>query len=157
MSNTLSNEVLAQLFAQESNDPFLTLLTLSHPDFISDIFLVNNTVDITSRGQVYSALPMKIRVPTDDGETARSFQIDMDNAALTMMTAIRSVTTAISVKLEMILASMPDVVQISQEDLTIATITYTATSLTARIVLDGFLNVAMTSEQYVPKNFPGIF
>lgn len=157
MPNTLSFQLLEQLFAQESNDPFLTLVTLSHSTFDSDIHLVNNTKSIVSRGNTYAPFPMKIRLPIDDGESARDFTLEMDNVSLELIKAIRSVTTQIGVKMEMILASMPDVVQMEQSDLLIVTMTYDAHKITARVVLDSFLAVEITSEKYNPSNFPGIF
>lgn len=156
MSNALSPELLAQIFGQSSNDPFLTLVTLTHTSF-DTIYLVNNTVDITSRGQVYRAFPMKVRLPVDDGESARDFQMEFDNVSLELIEEIRSVTTQIGVKMEMILTSMPNVVQMSQDDLFISNLSYNALRITATIILDSFLNVAMTSEQYNPDNFPGLF
>lgn len=157
MSNQLSPALLAQLFAQESGDPFLTLVTLSHEDWDDDVRLVNNSVNITSRGLVFLAFPMKIRLPIDDGESARDFQIDMDNVGLEMIEKLRSTTTHIGVKIEMILASLPDDVQISQEELRIEMATYNKQRISARIVLDNFLNTEMTSERYGPTNFPGLF
>lgn len=157
MANQLSPELIAQLFAQESSDPFLTLVTLSHSSFPSDIRLVNNTVDITSRGLVFTAFPMKIRFPVDDGESVRDFSIDMDNVSLTLIEEIRSVTDFIGVKIEMILASLPDVVQISQGELRIQSLTYNAKRISAKVILDSFLNTEMTSEKYGPTNFPGLF
>ncbi len=158
MPNALSNELLAQIFAQESEDPFLSLVSLSHPSFSGgEICLVNNTKDIVSRGRTFRAFPMKICFPMDDGDTMRTFRIDFDNASLELIEEIRSVTTQIGVRLEMVLASMPDAVQIEQADLKISGIQYTSTKITATIVLNGFLNSEMTSEQYGPGNFPGIF
>lgn len=157
MANQLSPELIGQLFAQESNDPFLSLVTLSHETFDQPIYLVNNTKNITSRGNVFQAFPMTIRFPVDDGESARDFQIEFDNVSLELIQAIRSVTTQIGVTVELILASIPDVVQMSQEDLFIATMSYNKTKITARIVLDTFLNVALTSESYTPVSYPGMF
>ncbi len=157
MSNELSNELLAQIFSQNSDDPFLTLVTLSHESFAGEICLVNNTKNIASRGRTYRAFPMKIRLPSDDGETAREFSLQFDNASLELIEEIRSVSTKISVRLEFILASMPDVPQITQEGLEIANVSYNANSITAKIVMDSFLNSEMTSEQYGPTNFAGIF
>lgn len=156
MSNQLSPALLAQLYAQESNDPFLTLITLSHPTF-SDIRLVNNQEAIVSRGETYIPFPMRIRLPADDGESARYFVIDFDNVGLELIEEIRSVTDSIGIKLEMILASIPDDVQIVQEDLKIQSLSYTASKITATVVLDNFLNTQMTSEKYTPTNFPGLF
>ena len=58
MSNELSAELKKQIFAQESEDPFLTLVTLSGDGFTYR--LVNNTKDIVSNGQIFSAFPMKV-------------------------------------------------------------------------------------------------
>lgn len=157
MSNTLSPQLIAQLLAQESNDPFLTLITLSHPDWAEDVRLVNNSVDITSRGNVFMAFPVKIRLSADDGETAKTFSLELDNVSLELVDKIRTVTTAIGVKLEMILASLPDDIQISYSELEIATITYNKSKIQASIVLDNFLNTELTSERYGPINYPGLF
>jgi hypothetical protein len=156
MANTLSPELLAQLFSQESEDPFLILVTLSHTSF-GDIHLVNNSRAVVSNGVTFDALPMKIRFPVDDGESAREFTIEFDNVSLELIVQIRSVTTAIGVKLEMILASMPDVIQMSQEDLLISSIAYSPQKISAKIGLDSFLNGGLTSESYDPTNFPGLF
>jgi len=98
------------------------LVTLSHDSFAQDIRLVNNTQNITSRGNVFQAFPMSIRLPVDDGETARSFTIEFDNVSLFLIEEIRQVTTQISVSIEMILASLPDDVQMAQADVVIQNI-----------------------------------
>lgn len=155
MANDLSAELKAQLFKQESEDPFLTLLTLTGS---TETFrLVNNTRDIVSRGETYTAFPMRVRLPGDDGESAREFQIDFDNASLLLITALRSVTEPLPCKIEMILASLPDVVQISVEDLLVRSVTYNKNTVTARIVLDNFLVVGVPSEKYTPSLYPGMF
>lgn len=133
------------------------LVTLSHPNFTSDIHLVNNTVDVVSRGITFMAFPMTVQFPVDDGESTREFNINFDNVGLDLITPIRSVTTEISVKLEMVLASLPGEVQISQEDLKIQSINYNSKRIAAKIVLDDFLNTQMTSEIYAPTNFAGLF
>lgn len=156
MPNNLSAELLAQIFAQESDDPYLALVTLSHPD-LTTIRLVNNSVDIESRGNTFQAFPMKLKFPVDDGESAKEFTIEFDNVSLELIEEIRSVTTGISVTIEMILASMPDVVQYSQDELVIFSVNYNASRIVAKIILDNFLNTEMTSEKYAPNNFPGLF
>lgn len=156
MSNQLSPELLLQLFKQESNDPLLSLLTLSHPSF-STIRLVNNTKDVVSRGDTYSAFPFTLSLPIDDGETNRQVSIEFDNVGLTLIEPIRSVITPINVKLELILASLPNSVQMSLEELKIYDITYNRKTISATLLIDTFLYTDLTSETYTPQNFPGIF
>lgn len=157
MANQISPQLLAEFYGPESGDPFLALLTLSHPTLPEDIRLVNNTVDIVSRGLTFTAFPMTVRLPADDGESAREFSIDFDNVGLELIAALRSITSEIGVKLEMILASMPDQVQMSQEELKIQNISYTKSRISSKVILDNFLNTEMTSERYTPTNFRGLF
>ena len=157
MSNSLSPELIAQLYTQDSNDPFLTLVTLSHPSFTSDIHLVNNSTNIISLGRTFLSFPMSIKLPTDDGETNREAIIEFDNVSLDLINEIRSVVDPIDVKIEMILASLPDQIQMSLEDLKIQSVNYNKSKISARLILDNFLSTEMTSERYTNTNFPGIF
>lgn len=155
LSNELSPELKKQIFAQESNDPFLILVTLSTDSFIAR--LVNNTKDIVSRGSTYTAYPFKLTLPVDDGQSARAFQIQLDNASLALIQGLRTVTQNIGVTIEMILASIPDEVQMQFTDLTLSTISYDAKKISATIIMDNFLTVEMTSERYTPSLYPGLF
>lgn len=157
MSNTLTPELLAQLYYQESQDVFLTLLTLSHPSFLSTVRLVNNSEDIISRGETFLAFPFKIRLPIDDGESSREVSIEFDNVSLEILDELRTVTTSIDVKLEMILASIPNEVQMSIEELKIQTVNYNRQTVSARLFLDSFLSTELNSEIYSPSLYPGIF
>jgi hypothetical protein len=156
MANQLSPELIHQLLSQESNDPFLTLLTLSHDSF-STIRLVNNTTDVVSRTETFIAFPFKIRFPVDDGESVREFSIDFDNVSLDLVDEIRSVTSPISIVIELVLSSIPDDVQMIQDNLKIQTITMNKHRVSAKIIVDDFLNIEMTGERYEPSNFPGLF
>lgn len=156
MSNQISPELLAQLYYQNSDDPFLILVTLSHPSFTT-IRLVNNSENVISNGNVFQAFPMKIRLPVDDGETNREAQIEFDNVSLEILSEIRTVSTFIDVKIELILASSPDDIQISFEELKIQSVNYDKQKISARLFLDNFLNTALPSERYGATNFQGIF
>lgn len=157
MPNNISPYMMSNLVAQSSSDPFLTLVTLNHASFGAPVRLVNNNEDVESRGNTFVAFPMTIRFPAEDGESARDFQIEFDNVSLELIDEIRSVTDPIDVLIELIFASMPDDVQVSQGDLKLYNVTYNAQSIRATILLDNFLNTEMTSEKYNPDNFPGLY
>lgn len=157
MSNNLSDELLGEVFGQVSADPFLSLFTLSHPTFASDILLVNNGEDIVSRGNTYTSFPVNFTLPPDNNETSRNIQILFDNVSLELLDEFRIAKTPIDMKLEMVLDSNPDIVQYSLEELKLRAIQYNQTSITASLVMDDFLSAGLTSERYTPTNFPGIF
>ena len=157
--NILTPELLAQLYVQESDDPFLTLVTLSHSSFASPIRLVNNTETIVSRGNSFLPFPITVTLPVDDGESSRECSLVLDNVSLELIDEIRSVSSAdrIGVKLELVLASMPNDVQIALEELKIGNVSYNKSNITARLVMDDFLNTELTSEKYGPSNYRGLF
>lgn len=157
MPAQLSQALISQLLAQESADPLLVLLTLDHPSFVAPVRLVNNTKEIVSRGNIYTAFPFNITLPADDGETAREVDIVMDNVSLEIIGFLRSVTEEIPAKVEMILASLPDDVQISFEDLVVRSVSYNKSTITAKLGQDNFLNTELTSEKYTPGKYPGLF
>ena len=154
----LSSNLLAQLYTENSDDPFLSLFTLNHPDWVEPLYLVNNTVEIVSNGKTFVPFPLKLTLPTDDGESIRKVEIEFDNVSRDLIEEIRSVTdTKINVSIQLVLASNPDFIEIELIELSIKTITYNATSIRATLYLDDFLNTEITSERYAPTNFPGIF
>jgi hypothetical protein len=155
--NNLSNELLAQMFAQESGDPFLTLVTISHPDDPQVFRFVTNSENIISRGEEYISFPMRITMPKDDGETVRSAQLELDNVSLLLMPILRTMTTPFDCKIEMVLASDLDNVEIEITDLKLRGISYDSRVIRATLSLDDFLSTEMTSEKYDPVNYPGLF
>jgi hypothetical protein len=156
MSNNLSSQLLAQLYGQESDIPLLLLITISHPD-IDTIRLVNNTVDIVSRGNTFMAFPVKIALPPDDGETARELALELDNVSLELIAELRTVTSPMNFLVELVLASVPDVVQMDYGDLKLRSVTYNKNRVSGRLFMDNFLNTELTSEKYTPTTFPGLF
>lgn len=157
MSNELTPELIAQLFAQESNDPFLMLVTITHITMLDPIYLCSNSVNVVSRGNTFVPFPMAIVLAPDDGESNREIQMTFDNVSREIIDELRSVTDPLSVVVEMVLASNPDYVQIAIEDLKIKNITYDRSRITARLFLDSFLNVGLTAERYTPLNYPGLY
>lgn len=157
MANQLSPELLTELYGQQSGDPFLTLFTLTHPTFSLPLRFVNNSEDIVSNGDTYTAFPVRVILPPDDNESAREVRISFDNISLEVIDQFRSVTTPITASLQMVLASDPNTIQYSLEELKLTGITYDIRSISASLVMDDFLSVGLTSERYTPTNFPGIF
>jgi hypothetical protein len=83
--------------------------------------------------------------------------MSFDNVGLELIEDLRSITSPVTVTLELILASLPDNVEIEIGELKLQTITYDQQRITGQLYLDDFLNTELTSERYSPSLFPGIF
>ena len=154
---SLTDAFKAQLFQQESSDPFLLLVTMEHDSFSSPIRFVNNSEDVTSRGNVYSAFPIKITLPTDDSDSVPNVTMTMDNVSLELIDELRTITDYITVSVEGILASLPDFVEIGYNDLKLKGISVNSQTIAAKLFFDDFLSTSLPSESYDPTNFNGIF
>lgn len=153
-----SNTLISEIYAQSSGDPFLTLFTLEHSDWVGPIYLVNNTESIVSNGNTFEPFPVNLTLPADDGETVPKVKISFDNVSRELVEEIRSVTdNGITVKLEMVLASDPDTVEMEIAELRIISVMYDAKKIEATLTLDDFMNTEMTAEKYTPTNYPGLF
>lgn len=156
MSRALSNQMIQEIYSQESGDPFLALFTLSHPTF-DTIYLVNNTEDIVSNGITFQAFPVNLVFPVDDGETVREVLLTLDNVSQLLIDELRSVTDYINVNINMVLASNPDNTEVELGELRIKTIEYNALRITARLYMDDLLNTELPNEKYTPSLYPGLF
>ena len=156
--NSLSTALLKQLFAQESEDPFLLLVTVSHPDFVGTyIRLVNNTEDIVSRGETFIAFPMRIKLSDDDGEREKEVSISFSNVSQELIMELRKITTPADVTIEMVLASDLNTVQIEYGELKMRNVQYNSQTIDAKLYMDSFLTVSIPHEKYTPTIFPGLF
>lgn len=156
MSNELSNLLKKEIFSEASADPFLMLVTLSHASF-DTIRLVNNNEDVISNGNSYKWFPMNINLPTDDAEEDKRVTIVFDNVSQYLVDELRLITTPIDAKIEMVLASNPNVIEITLDQLKMKSISLNSQSIQASLTLDDFLYTELSSERYTPTNFPGLF
>jgi hypothetical protein len=153
---SLSVNAQGQIRSRETDQAVLLLVTIS-PDGFDPVYLVNNTVDITSRGQVYTALPLTVKVTPDDGETLQRVTLTLDNISLELIDWVRTLTYPIPVVLETIFSGNPDVVEQSISDLIIKQIEYNVQSITATLFADDDFNQKLPSDTYNPLEFPGLF
>lgn len=142
---------------QNTDEVFLWLLTIKHTASGSVHRLVNNLDDITSRGNTYMAFPFQFVLPEDDGATLPTIQISVDNVSLELIELIRSYGTGITITAEIILASAPNTVEYSIDDLTLIDTTYDKQSLTLTAQIQDLLNQRFPADDYLPRTFPGMF
>lgn len=155
MARILSTALKQQLYAQESSDPFLTLLTIYFPS--NTIRLVKNNQDIISRGNTYTATFFEITLPRDDGESLQQVTLTIDNVGLELINYIRTITEPVTILLESVLASAPNVVQLSVTDLKLSQITYDAFTISSILIYDDILSTGIPDELYAPNTYPGLF
>ena len=142
---------------QTTEEVFLWLLTIQHQESDTTFRLVNNLDDVVSRGNTYMAFPFQFVLPEDDGETLPTIQISVDNVSLELIEIIRTYGTGITITSEIIMASAPDNVEYSIDDLSLVDATYNSQSITLTAQIQDLLNQRFPADDYLPRTFPGMF
>jgi hypothetical protein len=154
----LSSTARASIFAQETAEVWLFLLTITHPQLDQTLRFVNNLTDIVSRGQTYLGGPFELVLPDEvDEDQPPRVSISIDNVDRTIVEALRSISGAPAITLEIILASSPDTVEAGPFDFTLRDATGDAVAVTGTLAFEDLLSEPYPAGTFSPANFPGLF
>lgn len=152
----LSANIVADLNAEVAEEVYLALLTIDHDELSEPIRVVNNIEAITSRELEFIALPFELELPAEQSDGLGVAQIKVDNVDRRIVQAIRSISSAPSVTIEMIVADDPDVVELTVDDLVLANATYDATTVRGTLQFEDLLSEP-ANESITPERFPSLF
>lgn len=157
MSRTISATLNAAILAQESGKVLLTLLEISHADLAATIRLVNNHTAIVHGGETYSPYYFTLALPKDDEGKFHSVQLVLDNTDRQMVLAVRSITSAPTVTVKVVLADSPDTVEITLSNMVLRNVVYSSASVSGELIFEERLSYQVPALIFTPVNFPGAF
>ena len=143
-------------FAAETDEVWLVLLTLSHPDLTDDIRVVNNPVDITSRSKTYVGFAFDLTLPVDSDEQAPVARLTIDNVSRHIAEAIRSISSAPAVTMDIIRAAAPDTVELTFSGFRLREVQWDALTVSGALVLDDITIEPYPAGVFSPASFPGL-
>ena len=152
----LSLHAIDQMYQQESSDPILMLLKIDFPNGNS-FYYVNNTQNITSNGQEYSAFPFQFNLPNDEVDSVPELSITLDNIGLELINDFSQNTDSINCEINLVFASNPDYSELKISNLVVKNISYDKSFININLGYDDILNLQVPSDTYNPIDFPGIF
>lgn len=165
---SMSPAALRAVFSPDSDDTLIVLLTFSGSNIVGDIKLADNYTQrlletdediiygVKSRGNDYLFLPFEFTLPTEDDSAPRA-GINIYDVNKQLLPSIRSLTTAPNVKIELVLASNPDVVEVDFGEFLLGNIKYNADTISGDLTLETFENEPFPSGTFTPSYFPGLF
>jgi hypothetical protein len=152
----LSPKALESMFAANTDEVWLLLVTIQHPTLTTPLRFVNNLESVTSRGNLFVAFPFEIELPGQDPENIGEARIKLDNIDRSIVTTLRAMTEPPTVTFEIILASQPDVVEAAFEGLTLRNSTYDALSVSGILRFEDIVSEPV-SVQMTPGRFPAMY
>lgn len=162
----LSNAAKQAVYSQETSEVFIILLTITSPDFLEPIRISSDSTELLplanvrgtlSRDEEYVYLPFAIELPQQDETGVARAKISIDNIDRRMVQAVRTATSALSITVEIVLASSPDVLEMSVEDFRMERISYDALTISGDLSVEHFDLEPYSKLRFTPSNFPGMF
>ncbi len=145
------------IFSAETGEAFIILLTITHPDLPAPLRVTNDGVDVTSRSNLYQSCPFQLTLPIEDHTRAPRAQLQIDNVDRVMVQSLRSITTAPTILIEIVMSSALDVVESSVPDFTLSNVNYDALIISGDLTLEDFLQEPYPAGVFDPGRFPGVF
>jgi hypothetical protein len=157
MARTLSQLARQAMFAQETKEVFLLLLTISHATLTPSIRVANNTRDITSGGETFIGYPFTITLPDERDDGIPQMSLRIDNVNQSIVRALRSITTPPAIQLDVVLADSPDTLEASIPGFTLQRATYDALLVEGALSLEDVLNQGFPALSFTPSATPALF
>jgi len=167
VSRAVSDRFREAVYAQETDEVPICLLTVTHETLDDPIYISSDPTTrlsdepliygTDSRGEQYIFLPFEFTLPDDKSDSAPRVLLTMDNINRELVALLRSFSTPPSVKLEIVLASDPDVVEITVPVLQMSDSTFEDHTISSTTVADPLINEPHPAGQFTPGAFPGLF
>lgn len=167
---TVSLDAQRAIYAQETGDYPIILLTITHRDLKEEILL---STDPTTRlsytndetvvyGTVHNSkeyiyCPMEISWISEDEEAAPQTQLSVSNVDRIMVETIRSLKFSPSVSMIMVLASNTDSVEMSISGLKFSEVDINEMTISGTLTLETMVNEPFPYRTFTPSTASGLF
>ncbi|MFN3549610.1 MAG: DUF1833 family protein [Mesorhizobium sp.] len=119
----------AAFMAERIGEPYVALVTITHPSLAETLRFVINTSDIVSRGETFLASHAEFNLP-NRGEGRQSAQITIANVDREIGRAVQAMLTPAEILFEIVDAERPDIVVIVYPPMELTNVTANAISVT---------------------------
>lgn len=145
------------LNASQTDDVFLILLTISHASLSPSIRVSSDAVDTISNSNTFVAFPFDLSLPDDTDSASPRARLSIDNVDRQIVTAIRSISTAPSVLIQIVRAEAPNTIEASFADFKLTNISYDAHVVSGDLTVEDFTSEPFPAGKFTPSLFPGLF
>lgn len=156
MRNT-SAAARAQLYAQQGTQAFLHLISIDHDDLIAPIDITDNITDVVSNAVLYTAFPIRVVLPPDVPAEMPQVDLIIDAVDRSLIIAVRSIATPPTVRISVIMASTPDVIEVGPLVYEGVAVDYNATEVRIRLEVERILSEPWPANLFTPSNSPLLF
>lgn len=162
----LSDNAKQVIFAQSTDDAWITLVTITHPSLATPIRVADDSYEllplagrrgVESRGNEFIYVPFMVELPTQDDTNISLARITMDNISREQVLAVRGADSALGITIEIVLASDVDTVEAAVSNFKLERVNYDALTISGEISVEYFDLEPLPKRRFTPSDFPGLF
>lgn len=158
MARSLSAALKREMMAAESGTAAVLLLTITHASLAAPIRLTSAGQNVTSRGDLFLAMPFDINLPRASDEAPPTVQLTVCAVDRTIIQAVRSLSgDRARIALELVHSPDLDHVEIGPLEFDLLDVSYDALVITAQLGYEDLLNEPFPKDIFGPTTTPGIF
>lgn len=164
---TLSLNFRKALFTQESGEIPIFLLTITHPALAVPIYLSTDattclttdplTYGTVSRSVTYLYAAASVTLPDEQDKSPPACKLTIENVTRGLIPLARSVSTPPTVKIEAVLASALDSVEMTWPVMDMSHLSYDAATLEFDLTMDALVTEPYPAGTFSPAHFAGLF
>lgn len=165
---TLSPEALKMMFSVETNDTLVILLTFSganiaEPQRICDNYTqrISETAEdvlygVVSRSNNFIFLPFELSLPSENDSIPKC-NLTIHDVTKRLLPIVRQLDGPPTVKIELVLKSSPDVVEIDFGSFILNNISYNSATITGELLIESLVIEPIPAHTFTPTYFQGLF
>lgn len=157
MSRTLSLAAMVALYAQQSDDPIIPLLTVRHPEMEDTLYFALHPTEISSRGQPYLAFPFDLVPPDDNPDRPPQATLILSNVDRRLTAFLESSVLPPTVDIEIVMASSTDTVEAGWYGLTLRQVKYNLQQVSGTLTYEKMAQEGYPRGVFSPSYFSGMF
>ncbi|HLS19389.1 MAG TPA: DUF1833 family protein [Paracoccaceae bacterium] len=132
------------------------LLTISHPDIDPPIRVVNNTVDITSQGNLFMAFPFEAELPDSPEDAPPRARLRIDNVSREIGQTIRLISSPATVSIQIVRQGDLDTIEAEFPGYRLSGVRYDALTVEGDLTREDLTREVYPFLTFSPAEFPGL-
>lgn len=154
---SLSTVLQRAIYAQDTKEVVLMLLTIAHTNLVTPIRVVNNLEAITSQGYTWAAFPFEVSLPIESDDQIPVMTLRIDNVDRQIVTAVRNLQGPPDITLDIVVASQPDIVEATFVGFKLKNVSYDNLVVEGEMRLEEILSEPFPQHRMTPFHFQGLY
>ncbi len=157
MSRAVSNITREALFAQETGEAFLIILTMDHTSLEVPIRVSSDIVNTTSRGLDFIAFPFELTLPDNQENASPKAHLKINNIDRSIVKTLREINSPATVLIEVVRANAPDIIEAKFLNFKLVNVTYDEKIVEGDLTIEDFTSEPYPANSFSPSLFSTLF